>query len=213
MKNKSIKYAWEKKFQKKIKQQKINPLLRINLNKFLNLLKKNSKILDLGCGEGDKTTYIACKGFKVVGVDSSKTAVKNAKKNFKNIIFLVRDVTNTRLPSKSFDAITSVAVHHVLLEKDRKLYIKEVRRLLKKGGLLFQLVLSSDDETMKQGKEIEKNTFLQKSGVAFHLFTEKELREDFKDFKILHLKHHKKNIIKAGEKLSIACYITISENK
>lgn len=187
----------------------MNPLLRFTLNKFLNLLKEGSKILDLGCGEGDKTNYIAGKGFKVIGVDLSKTAIKSAKKNFKNVTFLIRDITNTKLPSNSFDAITSLAVYHTLIVKDRKLYIKEIQRLLKKGGLLFQSFLSSKDETFRKGKEIEKNTFLQKSGIIFHLFTEKEIKEDFKDFKILHLKHHKKRIIKDGKKLNIACYTII----
>src|SRR3989338_11176865 len=41
------------------------------------------KILDLGCGTGAATWYMAREGFSVVGIDGSKTAIKIARRRFK----------------------------------------------------------------------------------------------------------------------------------
>ena len=43
------------------------------------------KILDLGCGMGHYSNYMAQKGFKVTGVDFSSKMIEIAKANFKNI--------------------------------------------------------------------------------------------------------------------------------
>jgi len=198
-----IKTIWNEEYKKNIKNQRFSLFLKRQLNDFLKILNKNSKIIDLGCGNGEKAHYIAKHGFNVVGVDSSKEAIDYAKKNFPELKFYKREVLSTKFKDKSFDAIVSIALFHCFLEKDRKKYVKEINRILKKRGILFQLVLSSNDETMKSGKEIEKNTFLQKLGTPFHLFTKKELQEYFPNFEFLNFKHYQK-IINTGQ---IAIYI------
>ena len=52
------------------------------LIKILNL-SKNSKILDLPCGQGRHSILLAKKGYMVTGVDLSKTLLNSARKSAK----------------------------------------------------------------------------------------------------------------------------------
>lgn len=184
---------WNKKYQYDINNQlKPNLFLLKNINNFLKLLNKKAKILDLGCGTGNKTNFIHKKGFNIIGIDSSERAISYAKNNYKNMQFYKGNILNTKFADNSFDAIISTAVMHCLIKSQRLKYIKEIKRLLKKNGILFQLVLSSEDQTKIQQKQIETNTFIDKYGLVFHLFTEKELKDYFKDFQFIKFKLNKK---------------------
>ena len=60
---------------------------------------KAGKTLDLGCGLGNYAIWLAGKGFNVVGVDASPTAIKIARRNAKDkgvkCKFVVGDVTGS----------------------------------------------------------------------------------------------------------------------
>ena len=114
-------------------------------------LKKGYYVLDLGCGEGRKTNYIAGMGIKVIGIDLSKTAVKKAKKNFRNITFFARDIINDKLPFKdhSFDAVTAISLLEYVKEKEE--FLKEVSRVLKKDGLFIAVTPNSGSLTIRFG--------------------------------------------------------------
>ena len=47
---------------------------------------KSCKVLDIGCGEGFYSIYLASKGFDVTGVDISEIATNKARENAKNIM-------------------------------------------------------------------------------------------------------------------------------
>lgn len=189
----SIQKSWDNKYKRDIENQsKPNPFLKTKLNNFLRLINKNSKILDLGCGTGHKTNFIHKKGFNIIGIDSSKKAITYAKASYLKIQFNKQNILKTNFKQNSFDAIISIAVMHCLKKSQMQKYVKEIKRILKKNGLLFQLVLSSEDQTKVQEKQIEPNTYLGKYNMLFHLFTEQELKQYFKDFEFLELNHNKK---------------------
>ena len=65
-------------------RKKIIPDFKI-YNIFKTLLKKNSKIIDLGCGNGNTVLGFQSKGFDVKGLEPSKGLVNAAKKYTKSI--------------------------------------------------------------------------------------------------------------------------------
>lgn len=100
------------------------------------LFNPGEKVLDLGCGDGAVSEYLADMGVKVVAVDISEEAVKVAKKRGVNA--KVVDVEKG-LPFKDeqFDAVFwGDNVEHLF---DPEQTLKEIRRVLKKKG---RLVLS-----------------------------------------------------------------------
>ena len=110
------------------------------------------------------------------------------RKDLKKIKFYKQDLDSMNFKKESFDAIMSIAVFHCFLKKDREKYINKINYLLRDNGILFQLVLSSKDTKIRLNQKIEKNTFLRKTGIAFHLFTKSELKEYFSNFEFLSLK-------------------------
>lgn len=100
------------------------------------LLKaKDARILDLGCGTGISTRQLVSFG-KVTGCDPDERMLRAAKthKKPKGIKYLKG--TGDKIPCKdnSFDAVTAFAAFHWF---DNAKSIKEIRRVLKPGGIMF----------------------------------------------------------------------------
>ena len=72
---------WEK-YYRETPLEKI-PWQKTQADYFTKLIDSNrikpGAALDLGCGTGMKSIYLAQKGFKVTGIDISETAIKIAK--------------------------------------------------------------------------------------------------------------------------------------
>jgi len=125
---------------------------------------KTKIILDLGCGAGRHSVYLAHQGFSVIGVDVSRSALKItgkwARKEKLTDVALVR-ATMTHLPFAdcTLDAVVSVSVIHHALKKDVAQTIDETHRILKKNGLFLANVASEKDPRYGKGKQVEDGTF------------------------------------------------------
>lgn len=114
---------------------------------FASFLKKNSYILDIGCGTGSPIdTYLTCNNFKVLGIDSSKEMIKIAKsKNITNAKFINIDFFSFKSKRK-FDAIIAFdSLWHINYSKQEKIY-KKLSLLIKDGGYLMFTCGKNDDE-------------------------------------------------------------------
>ena len=115
-------------YDKLYKEEQINKLAII---KSQILIKKDSNILDIGCGSGISSNFDC----NVIGIDPSKNLIEIAKKNDKmlNHKYLVESAENMislKFSDKQFDFVLSIsAIHHV--KKLEKL-IPELKRIGKK---------------------------------------------------------------------------------
>ena len=98
--------------------------------------------LDLGCGTGEKTIYLARKSFKITGVDISKTAIKHAKQFAAQAgiqaQFYIHDATDLSfLQDKVFDFILDFSALHGIAKEKQSNYVQEIAKHLKLKGLFF----------------------------------------------------------------------------
>ena len=102
-------------------------------------LIKKGKALDLCCGAGTNTVYLAEKGFEVTGIDISPTAVDIAKEKAEQanakINFSVQNFVELPFRDELFDFIFDMGCFHHVEPEDREKFIGGVHRVLKDGGL------------------------------------------------------------------------------
>ncbi len=108
-----------------------------------NLLSeiKGKTILDVGAGGGGKSVFYALNGAKeVVGIDIEEGFIEQAnkfakEKGARNVKFAVQNAEKTDFPDNSFDVCVMNDVFEHLARPEAVL--KEVHRILKKGGKVF----------------------------------------------------------------------------
>ena len=105
------------------------------LDKFLDIIDDcQTPILDLGCGSGNDTLYLINKGKKVISCDQSSNAIKNIKKNFKEVYdtkcFNLLD--GMPFAENSYDIVIADLCLHYFREKDTFKILKEIKRILTK---------------------------------------------------------------------------------
>jgi len=97
-------------------------------------LKGESKVLDMGMGEGRNAVFLAQKGHNVLGVDISSVAIKKAKELSKELGVKIKAVEASLdkyiIQKESLDAI--ICFYYV----DRDL-IKKMKSWLKPGGIIM----------------------------------------------------------------------------
>jgi ubiquinone/menaquinone biosynthesis C-methylase UbiE len=102
------------------------------------------KILDIGCADGtfSKVILDKSKADELIGVDILKGSVDWAKKHWKSkkMKFIVGDAHDLKFKAGSFDAVFVLEVLEHVYSPTR--ILKEIKRILKKGGYAVFLVPS-----------------------------------------------------------------------
>ncbi|NEP66980.1 MULTISPECIES: class I SAM-dependent methyltransferase [Moorena] len=94
-------------------------------------------MLDIGCGNGSLTNFIAQQGYEVVGVEESESGIKLASDNFTDCQFIQGSIYN--LPyaelSDKFDIVISLEViEHLFYPKE---LVRAAKKVLKPHGRLI----------------------------------------------------------------------------
>jgi len=102
----------------------------------LRYLKKGSKVIDGGCGDGRNVIVLEKSGFESFGVDFAFKAIKHSQKIFPNLKLSCQDVCKTDFSDNFFDGYWSLGVIEHLWDGYGDI-VKEAQRILKKDGYFF----------------------------------------------------------------------------
>lgn len=149
-------------------------------------LKNLGEVLELGCGNGLYTQFLAKSASKILATDVSSDMVAYAKKNleeYENIRIEIADAYKTGYKESSFDTIFMANLIHVVEHPDKLL--QESKRILKQEG---QLVISTftthgmDEMEIKEMFERYLKAFGKppRNGASFTLDSLKKLLMSFK---------------------------------
>lgn len=151
-------------------------------------VKSNERVLDLGCGNG--RFFDRLRNTDYTGIDNSEKLIEIAKKNYKEADFKVSSALDLPFKEEEFDRIYSIAVLHHLPQKYHSRFLEEIKRVLKKKGVLILTVWNLSERKKKADvkKISEKEILIPWHGVKdhyFYIFKLKDLEELFKDFKVI----------------------------
>ncbi len=116
-------------------------------------------VLDIACGEGYGCQLLASQALKVTGVDIDPATIRKAKQQYPDarINFLEGSIEAIPCPDNSFDLVTCFETLEHITGQEQAL--KEIRRVLKPGGVLL---ISTPDKANYSDKPGYQNPFHQK---------------------------------------------------
>jgi cyclopropane fatty-acyl-phospholipid synthase-like methyltransferase len=162
-------------------------------------IKPNEKILDAGCGVGGSSFFLS-KNFRceVEGITLSKQQVSYATQKAEEfglqhtINFSVRNYLDTKFPDNYFDVVW--AIESVCHAVDKKLFLEEAFRVLKKGGRLVVADFFSNSEVYNNNQKswLQKwaNTWAVPSFECLDLFTTNAAETGFQNIHSRNITSH-----------------------
>ncbi|HET7369720.1 MAG TPA: class I SAM-dependent methyltransferase [Gammaproteobacteria bacterium] len=117
---------------------------------------KPGRALDIGCGTGTQSIWLAGQGFSVVGVDVASLAVEKAQAKAADAgadcRFEVRDFLNDEITGGPFDFVFDLGCFHIFdLHSDRARFAAQVAALLAPGGCWLSLIGSTEGPERDSG--------------------------------------------------------------
>jgi len=156
-------------------------------------------VLDLGCGIGRHSLFLATMGFAVDAFDLSEVGVARlktvAREKGVSIQARVGDMLALPYESGEFDAVLAF---HVIYHSDRagvERVIAEIDRVLRPGGELYVTFNSRNSPSLRcpDNVQIDENTFIkttgQEAGIPHYYVDDREVRRLLAGFRLIRLTH------------------------
>jgi len=139
-------------------------IVRFVARNLYRLDRPNTKVLEIGCGTGAITWYLAREGFDAFGVDGSETAIGKGRQRLADerlaAHLSVGDVSKLDFKDAHFDAIIDSAVIYAHTVGSIREILRECHRVLKNGGRFFSSGLFGTKCTgFGKGDKLEEFTF------------------------------------------------------
>ena len=124
----------------------------LNLQRISQRLLADDRILDFGCGYGRCLGELFNSGYRnLIGIDFSPAMIATARAQYPEITFQVVQSLPIPLPAESVDgALLFSVLTCVPTDEGQRAIIKELRRVLRPGGLLYlsDLTLQTDERNL-----------------------------------------------------------------
>lgn len=101
----------------------------------IDSLPAGSRVLELGCGNGEPTARILSKHFDVTGVDISAEQLRRARQAAPRATFIEGDMASLSFPPSRFAGVVALfSIVHIPCEEHERLF-RSVYQWLQPGGL------------------------------------------------------------------------------
>ncbi len=187
--------------------EKIRMIPDVMLLRYLPIFKTEIA-LDLGCGKGRNSIFLAEHGFEVDSFDRNQDSIaalqETAKKQNLNIRAIKNELTTLTIIPNRYSLVVSAWVLMFLRRGEREGLVKMAIRSLVPGGYIYLGVFSTADPGFALCKErfdeIEDRTyFVPKKKMVVHYFLPDEVKELAKGLELIAFKESYEMDITHGE--------------
>jgi len=126
------------------------------------------KILEIGCGGGRDTKYFHEQKLDVTATDLTPRFLEIGKEQCPDVNFQLMDMRKLEFPDASFDGIWANLSFHHISKTENLSTLKEFKRVLKNGGLLYLGLMEGEGEEDKYSKFSQETRH-------FSYYTEEEI--------------------------------------
>ncbi len=127
---------------------------------FSKYVKRDSRILDVGCGYGRTLDELYHNGYhNLIGIDFSSGMIERGKQQFPYLDLRVKEDTKIALPDKSVDAVILFAVLTCIrTNEEQEQLLSEIQRVLKPQGILYvnDFLLNTDERNLSRYEKSQK---------------------------------------------------------
>jgi SAM-dependent methyltransferase len=177
--------VWDKIFTSNLFCTDLEP--RDFVRKNLTEIPKSKPVLDVGCGCGRHTIYLAANGYDVYGLDNSSIALQMTQKHLDSF-GLSAKLENGNMWDIPFNDISFAAalcinvLNHAMPEKIQSTVSAIASRLA--PAAIFLATLLTDNDYRRCGEQVDCNTFIcdrgPEKGVLHTFFNESSVNKLFK---------------------------------
>lgn len=139
------------------------------------------RVLDLGCGLGRHTLYLAARGLDVVGMDNAPTALTECRRLLGradlNAPLLAADMMALPFRDQAFDAVVAALVVQHARRSQLAGIIADITRVLTDRGWLFLAMPTPRHRNWGRGTEVEPGTWVDPThpeGTTPHTYLEED---------------------------------------
>lgn len=156
-------------------------------------IKKNSSILDVGCGFGKDIKLLVDIAKNISGIDYDREAIREARKNlsrFRNVKIFLENAENMHFENNTFDYVICMGNTFGNFGKKELKILKEMKRVTKKKGQIIIGVYSEKalptrigvyKKTKAKIKKISKDgAVITTEGLISEQFSKEKLKNIFK---------------------------------
>lgn len=172
---------------------------------YIDMFLKNvngHKILDIGCGPGTLSGYIANKGYEVDAIDFSEEMLNIARNQIKNVNFINADMRNITINKKYNGIMLAYSLFHISKEEVKDVLLT-YHDLLENDGVMLIILQDGQGESYVE-ENLEKGL---KKFVNYYSFEEIEKVLDDSGFIVID-KERKKTLSEfslQNDKLVVIC--------
>lgn len=167
-------------------------------------IKKDSIVLDVGCGFGRDIILLTKIAKEIVGIDNDRKLFLEINKElskYKNVKIFLEDAKKMHFCNDFFDYVICMGNTFGNLGKDQVQILKEMKRVTKEGGRIIISVYSEKALNIRikeyrrvkvKIKKVKDGKFYSIEGITSEQFTKEKLKRIFKsaglkNFKIINL--------------------------
>lgn len=179
---------WESRFKNEGAMWKFEPSDSAIIAQELFKSNNINNILIPGIGYGRNAKLFYDNGFKVTGIEISKSAIYLAKASGLNCKIHYGSVTAMPFDNEQYDGIFCYALIHVLNKNERQIFLKSCYNQLKKGGLMIFVVASKQTSMYGTGRYISKDRYEITKGLKVYFYDSESVFNEFSAFGMIEYK-------------------------